>query len=70
MLEDIREGDVGAVLGWGFIPWSGGPFGYLDIIGAKVAVAKGEVLAAKHGKQFEPPQKLRDFAQNDGKFYS
>jgi hypothetical protein len=28
------------------------------------------VLAAKHGKQFEPPQKLRDFAQNDGKFYS
>ncbi len=70
VLEDIREGDVGAVLGWGFIPWSGGPFGYLDIIGAKVAVAKGEVLAAKHGKQFEPPQKLRDFAQNDGKFYS
>ena len=28
VLEDIREGDVGAVLGWGFQPWSGGPFGW------------------------------------------
>src|SRR5690606_29210915 len=26
VLEDIREGDVGAILGWGFAPWSGGPF--------------------------------------------
>lgn len=25
VLEDIREGDVGAILGWGFAPWSGGP---------------------------------------------
>lgn len=69
VLEDIREGDVGAILGWGFMPWSGGPFGYLDIIGAKEAVDKGEVLTAKHGKQFQPPQKLREFAQSGGKFY-
>ncbi|MBA4352211.1 MAG: 3-hydroxyacyl-CoA dehydrogenase, partial [Rhodobacter sp.] len=34
VLTDIREGDVGAILGWGFAPWSGGPFGWLDIIGA------------------------------------
>jgi len=25
VLLDIREGDVGAILGWGFMPWSGGP---------------------------------------------
>ena len=25
VLTDIREGDVGAILGWGFMPWSGGP---------------------------------------------
>ncbi|MGL4280037.1 MAG: 3-hydroxyacyl-CoA dehydrogenase NAD-binding domain-containing protein, partial [Albidovulum sp.] len=35
VLEDIREGDVGAILGWGFAPWSGGPFSWLDIIGAE-----------------------------------
>jgi 3-hydroxyacyl-CoA dehydrogenase/enoyl-CoA hydratase/3-hydroxybutyryl-CoA epimerase len=34
VLTDIREGDVGAILGWGFAPWSGGPFSWLDIIGA------------------------------------
>lgn len=70
VLEDIREGDVGAILGWGFMPWSGGPFGYLDIIGAKDAVAIGEALAAKHGKQFEPPKLLRSFAVDGDKFYS
>ena len=31
---DIREGDVGAILGWGFAPWSGGPFSWLDMLGA------------------------------------
>jgi len=70
VLEDIREGDVGAILGWGFMPWSGGPFGYLDIIGAKQAVTIGEALAAKHGKQFEPPKLLRSFAVDGDKFYS
>jgi 3-hydroxyacyl-CoA dehydrogenase / enoyl-CoA hydratase / 3-hydroxybutyryl-CoA epimerase len=34
VLTDIREGDVGAILGWGFAPWSGGPFSWLDRIGA------------------------------------
>lgn len=33
VLMDIREGDVGAILGWGFAPWSGGPFSWLDMIG-------------------------------------
>jgi 3-hydroxyacyl-CoA dehydrogenase / enoyl-CoA hydratase / 3-hydroxybutyryl-CoA epimerase len=38
VLTDIREGDVGAILGWGFAPWSGGPFSWLDMIGAGPAV--------------------------------
>jgi 3-hydroxyacyl-CoA dehydrogenase / enoyl-CoA hydratase / 3-hydroxybutyryl-CoA epimerase len=36
VLTDIREGDVGAILGWGFAPWSGGPFSWLDIGSARV----------------------------------
>ncbi len=32
VLMDIREGDVGAILGWGFAPWSGGPLSWLDMI--------------------------------------
>ena len=38
VLTDIREGDVGAILGWGYMPWSGGPFSWIDILGAARAV--------------------------------
>ncbi|MEY3534335.1 MAG: hypothetical protein RI979_2359, partial [Pseudomonadota bacterium] len=56
VLTDIREGDVGAILGWGFAPWSGGPFGWLDIIGAAKAVEICEGLSASEGARFTPPQ--------------
>jgi 3-hydroxyacyl-CoA dehydrogenase/enoyl-CoA hydratase/3-hydroxybutyryl-CoA epimerase len=69
VLTDIREGDVGAILGWGFAPWSGGPFGWLDIIGAARAVDLCEALAATHGPRFEPPQMLRDMAAKGESFY-
>ncbi len=38
VLMDIREGDVAAILGWGFMPWSGGPFSWVDMLGAAQAV--------------------------------
>ncbi|MEM1385906.1 MAG: 3-hydroxyacyl-CoA dehydrogenase NAD-binding domain-containing protein, partial [Pseudomonadota bacterium] len=44
VLMDIREGDVGAILGWGFAPWSGGPLSWLDILGAERAVAICDAL--------------------------
>jgi len=62
VLTDIREGNVGAILGWGFAPWSGGPFGWLDILGARRAVDRAEALAAAHGDRFAPPAILRDMA--------
>ena len=69
VLEDIREGDVGAILGWGFAPWSGGPFSWLDIIGADKAVAITEDLAARHGARFQTPELLRDLARSGQTFY-
>ncbi len=69
VLTDIREGDVGAILGWGFAPWSGGPFGWLDILGAARAVELADALAAKHGDRFAPPQLLRDMAASGDSFY-
>jgi 3-hydroxyacyl-CoA dehydrogenase/enoyl-CoA hydratase/3-hydroxybutyryl-CoA epimerase len=68
-LLDIREADVGAVLGWGFATWSGGPFGWLDIIGAKRAVEICEELEAKHGPRFKAPDLLRDVAEKGDTFY-
>ena len=68
--EDIREGDVGAILGWGFAPWSGGPFGWLDIIGAEYAAERCDQLAAKYGERFKCPDLLREMAEKGQSFYS
>ena len=69
VLTDIREGDVGAILGWGFCPWSGGPFGWLDILGAARAVELCEGLQARHGARFAAPKLLRDRAATGQGFY-
>ncbi len=69
VLEDIREGDVGAILGWGFAPWSGGPFSWLDMVGAPWAAERCDELAAKFGKRFECPALLREMADKNQSFY-
>jgi 3-hydroxyacyl-CoA dehydrogenase / enoyl-CoA hydratase / 3-hydroxybutyryl-CoA epimerase len=69
VLTDIREGDVGAILGWGFAPWSGGPFGWLDIIGAARAVEICDHLTATQGDRFTAPHMLRDMASTGRSFY-
>jgi 3-hydroxyacyl-CoA dehydrogenase / enoyl-CoA hydratase / 3-hydroxybutyryl-CoA epimerase len=69
VLEDIREGDVGAILGWGFAPWSGGPFSWLDIIGAPYAAARCDQLEAAYGARFQCPDLLREMAAKGQTFY-
>jgi 3-hydroxyacyl-CoA dehydrogenase/enoyl-CoA hydratase/3-hydroxybutyryl-CoA epimerase len=69
VLADLREGDVGAILGWGFAPWSGGPFGWIDITGAGRVVAMAEALAASHGPRFAPPPSLVAMAAKGATFY-
>jgi 3-hydroxyacyl-CoA dehydrogenase / enoyl-CoA hydratase / 3-hydroxybutyryl-CoA epimerase len=69
VLEDIREGDVGAILGWGFAPWSGGPFASLDLLGAAKAVEISDRLAKTYGERFEPPALLREMAGKGESFY-
>jgi 3-hydroxyacyl-CoA dehydrogenase/enoyl-CoA hydratase/3-hydroxybutyryl-CoA epimerase len=69
VLEDIREGDVGAILGWGFAPWSGGPFSWLDILGAPYAAQRCDELSAKYGARFDCPALLREMADKNQTFY-
>ncbi|MBS1303339.1 3-hydroxyacyl-CoA dehydrogenase NAD-binding domain-containing protein [Loktanella sp. SALINAS62] len=70
VLTDIREGDVGAILGWGFAPWSGGPFSWLDIIGAPFAAETCDMLTETHGDRFKTPDLLRELADKNGTFYA
>ena len=69
VLEDIREGDVGAILGWGFAPWSGGPFSWLDMLGATRAVEICDRLTAAQGDRFAAPALLREMAAKGESFY-
>ena len=70
VLTDIREGDVGAILGWGFAPWSGGPFSWLDMLGAPRAVEICEGLTARHGARFTTPALLAEMAAKGQGFYT
>ncbi|WP_370400674.1 3-hydroxyacyl-CoA dehydrogenase NAD-binding domain-containing protein [Sulfitobacter sp. JB4-11] len=69
VLMDIREGDVGAILGWGFAPWSGGPLSWLDIIGTPYAAERCDQLEAKFGERFKCPDLLREMAAKNQTFY-
>ncbi|MGX0902172.1 3-hydroxyacyl-CoA dehydrogenase/enoyl-CoA hydratase/3-hydroxybutyryl-CoA epimerase [Roseovarius sp. MBR-79] len=70
VLEDIREGDVGAILAWGFAPWSGGPFAWLDIIGTPYAAERCDQLAETFGPRFATPALLREMADKGQGFYA
>ena len=69
VLMDIREGDVGAILGWGFAPWSGGPLSWLDMIGAPYAAERCDQLTEKFGERFACPDLLREMAAKGQSFY-
>jgi 3-hydroxyacyl-CoA dehydrogenase/enoyl-CoA hydratase/3-hydroxybutyryl-CoA epimerase len=68
ILRSARDGDIGAIFGFGFPPFRGGPFWYIDQVGADTIVAKLDALAAEHGTRFEPAQLLRDGAADGRKF--
>jgi 3-hydroxyacyl-CoA dehydrogenase/enoyl-CoA hydratase/3-hydroxybutyryl-CoA epimerase len=63
------SGDLGAVMGIGFPPFRGGPFRYVDSLGAKHVVRRLESLAATHGDRFTPCDLLQRMGSRDRKFY-
>ena len=63
------DADVGAILGWGYPPFRGGPVGWLHTLGLPEAVAALDRLAAEHGMRFTPPQLLRDMVARGERFY-
>ncbi|MBK8760066.1 MAG: enoyl-CoA hydratase/isomerase family protein [Sulfuritalea sp.] len=63
------DADVGAILGWGYPPFRGGPIGWLHTLGAPAAVAALDRLAERHGPRFAAPKILRDMAAKGERFY-
>lgn len=63
IVSDPQSADLGAIFGWGFAPWTGGPMSHIDTIGVDDFVRRAESLAQKYGARFNPPEKFRDMAK-------
>jgi 3-hydroxyacyl-CoA dehydrogenase / enoyl-CoA hydratase / 3-hydroxybutyryl-CoA epimerase len=70
VLTDVREADVGSILGFGYAPYSGGTLSYIDMMGTKAFVALCERLAQKYGERFKPNKLLVEMAVKGESFYS
>ncbi|MCF8151339.1 MAG: enoyl-CoA hydratase/isomerase family protein [Burkholderiaceae bacterium] len=63
------DADVGAILGWGYPPFRGGPIGWLHSLGLANALDALERLTKTHGARFAPPELLRNLAAKGESFY-
>merc|ERR1712086_251426 len=70
IIESPTDGDIGAIFGMGFPPFKGGPFRYVDAIGADTYVNTMSNYADKYGEQFAPCQMLLDYAKEGKKFHN
>jgi 3-hydroxyacyl-CoA dehydrogenase / enoyl-CoA hydratase / 3-hydroxybutyryl-CoA epimerase len=69
VITDMREADVGSILGFGFAPFTGGTLSYIDFMGTKNFVALCHKLEAKYGSRFTPPKLLIEMAEKGETFY-
>jgi 3-hydroxyacyl-CoA dehydrogenase / enoyl-CoA hydratase / 3-hydroxybutyryl-CoA epimerase len=69
VITDMREADVGSILGFGFAPFTGGTLSYIDFMGTRKFVDLCHKLEAKYGSRFTPPKLLVEMAAKGETFY-
>jgi 3-hydroxyacyl-CoA dehydrogenase/enoyl-CoA hydratase/3-hydroxybutyryl-CoA epimerase len=69
VVTDMREADIGSILGFGYAPFTGGTISYIDGMGARAFVDLCSALAKKCGARFKPNRLLRDMAKTGDTFY-
>jgi len=69
ILRSARDGDVGAVFGLGFPPFRGGPFRFVDQVGAKEILGRLRELEKKIGQRFSPAPILEEIARAGQTFH-
>lgn len=69
ILRHPRDAEVGALLGVGFAPNTGGPLAWLDRKGAANAVRALDETYAAAGERFVAPEHLRKMAADGARFF-
>lgn len=70
VVRSARDGDIGAVFGIGFPPFLGGPFRYMDSLGAGEVVAQLQRLASQYGERFAPCDRLLQMVEEQRNFWA
>jgi len=69
VIRNARDGDIGAIFGIGFPPFLGGPFRYMDKLGAAHIVERLNHYQSILGDKFTPANVLVDMAEKQASFY-
>ena len=69
IVRSPRDGDVGAVFGFGFPAFRGGPFRYVDATGVATVVEQLEELEYRFTGRFSPAELLVQMARRGDRFY-
>jgi 3-hydroxyacyl-CoA dehydrogenase/enoyl-CoA hydratase/3-hydroxybutyryl-CoA epimerase len=69
ILRSARDGDIGAIFGLGFPPFRGGPFRYVDAVGAREIVRRLERFRDRLGNRFAPAPVLIEMAKTGATFH-
>jgi len=69
VLTSPQDADVGAILGWGYPPFRGGPIGQIQTLGVANFVAACDRLAEQCGERFRPGESLRKKSAEGSQFF-
>jgi 3-hydroxyacyl-CoA dehydrogenase/enoyl-CoA hydratase/3-hydroxybutyryl-CoA epimerase len=69
VIASPRDGDIGAVFGFGFPPFLGGPFRYMDSLGLTEVVRMLDELDRQFPGRYEPARLLRQLATRGSAFH-
>ena len=63
ILRNPEAGDLGAIMGIGFPPFTGGPINHIDSITTERVVFELDDFAAKYGRRYTPGTLLREISE-------
>ncbi len=70
IIDKPTDGDLGAVFGLGFLPFTGGPFRFIDSHGVENVVKLMEEYESKIGVKFRPRPLLKQMEKSQGRFHA